>query len=1034
MPSVHRKILITLGLVALSLVFALRASARHGELANRIPEPAPYNVQEAQFNPPPFESQWNAANNPGVCNSCHSRVWDHWNGSMMSNSWRDPGWRGAFLLIARLTATDGNCDTPTPPDGTSRSLINPFANADCTSTFNIGTTTQATSGSGSLLDDFCSRCHMPANYVDNVPLGNVTNDPPSGLENGEVNPTFDPTSANGTNLAFATLTAQFRNTPAGQRGVFCEVCHTNTGTRYTPFHNYQRSGTEYVPALGTTGRSTLLPNPNDQDLLNVADAASPNLGYGVGAGSYRLSPHAIGTPERFGPLSWNNFTTTLDPYVSDVFNVNYTYQQGNFSGKHDGFYQATFERSELCASCHDVTNPLTIKNTLGKWVGGFPIERTYTEWRNSRYADRPGNANFDPNFKRDCQTCHMQQDYGQPGTAQTLYNGATPVAPLTGFACDTGPLRPAFYSHHFIGGNAYVTRLIGADIDGSGNVQPYPELSTFSYSSADETSRYHYAVWESATNRGPATQHYRLAWDRLRNVLQLNLSGPTSASAGTNPALSISVANTGSGHDFPTGFPEGRAAWVAVRAWDLATGTELQINDSFWNRTSLGVGYLTAADQVDPNYPGCNWTIPAGSPDPFAAQFKAVASLGNGCPTLDLPYATPLNLVVNAQGLPTDASGTVIDRNNPLGLPRFTDNDGNGDLYDDSFLVDSRLRPLPHAGATNSLNRYSVVIPAGTAGPVAVTAAVYYQSFEAIVGRKFLGNLADTNGNLKLEPCVLKGACDGRTPTVEPAVVEGAPPVPMEVKNWVINITGSTDTTPPAATVYPANGATDVFQDAVVKVHFSEPVTGIDASKFTLVDGNGISVPAFVDQIGDRSWALFPHNVFLNVRAVYTARVRAPICDFNNNCLNQDVTWSFTITRTAGAGTGNTSIPLGFPANGGGGNPAPTVTAINPANGATGVLTTTNVVATFSEPVTNVTATTFLVNQAGGTGKNCNTLGAAVAGTITANTNQDVWTFHPNAALATRILYCVTITTGVKDATGQAMAAPFTSSFKTGTV
>ena len=75
----------------------------------------------------------------------------------------------------------------------------------------------------------------------------------------------------------------------------------------------------------------------------------------------------------------------------------------------------------MCAACHDVTNALTIKNPLGSWVGGFPIERTYAEWLSSRYADRPGNANFDPRFKRDCQSCHMQQDYGQPGTAQTLY-------------------------------------------------------------------------------------------------------------------------------------------------------------------------------------------------------------------------------------------------------------------------------------------------------------------------------------------------------------------------------------------------------------------------------------------------------------------------------------------------------------------------------------------------------------------------------------------------------------------------------------
>ncbi|HEX6903523.1 MAG TPA: Ig-like domain-containing protein [Thermoanaerobaculia bacterium] len=1014
--------------VAAGLGLAYHQVQANNILPNRIPEPAPYNVQEAQVYPPPYESEWNGANNPGVCDSCHTRIFNEWNGSMMSNSWRDPGWRGAFLLIARLTSTDGGCDIPNPPDGTAKSQINPFANADCTSTFNIGTTTHTTSGSGSLLDSFCSRCHMPANYIDNVPLANVVNDTPSGLEHGAVNANFDPTSSNGTNLAFATLAAQFRNTEPGQRGVVCESCHTIAETRRTPYGNYPKSGTEYTPAAGTGSRDALLATP---DVMNVANAASPSLGYAVGAGSYRISPHALATPERFGPLSWDDYSAQIDPYVSDVFNVNIAYQQGQFAGKHDGYRHVLYERAEFCAACHDVTNPLTLKNIQGKWVGGFPIERTYTEWRNSRYADRPNNPNYDPAFKRDCQTCHMQQDYGQPGTAQTLYAGVAPVAPIASEVCDAGPVRPAFFSHHFIGGNAYVTRLVGADVDGAGGVQPYPELSTFSYSSADENSPYHNAVWENVTARGPQTQHARFAWDRLRNVVEIDLSGPSSAAAGTTQPLSLAVRNTGSGHDFPTGFPEGRNAWVAVRAFDLATGNELQIFDSVWNRASLGVGYLTTASQVDPNYPGCNWTIPAGSTDPYAPQFKAVASLGDGCPTLDLPYATPLNMVVNAQGMPTDANSVVIDRNNPSGLPRFQDLDGDGDLYDDSFLVDSRLRPLPHPGATASLNRYSVVIPAGTAGPVAVTAAVYYQSFEAIVAKKFLGNLADTDTDRTLEPCVLKGACDGRTPVTEPAVVEGAPAVPMEVASWVIPITGNPDTRIPTATTYPAAGATDVYQDAVVKVHFSEPVTGIDETTFTLLDGQGLSVPAHVDQIGDGTWGLFPNAVFLDTRTTYTARVAAGICDRANNCTAQPISWSFTTTRTAGGGTGNTSVPLGFPANGGGGNPAPTVTAVSPVNGATNVAATANVVVTFSEAVTNVNATTFLLNQAGGTGKNCNTLGASIAGTITANGTGTVWTFDPSPTLNAKTLYCVRVTTGVQDLTGQALASAFNSSFKT---
>lgn len=1028
----RRPLLVALLVVPVAaLVLAFGGSialGRHGELPNRIPEPAPYDVGEAQFYPPPWDGDWENLNNPGKCSGCHTRIFDEWNGSMMSSSWRDPGWRGAFLLVARLTATDGDCDIPNPPDGTAKNAINPFANGDCTSTFDLGVASHTTSGSGSLLDGFCSRCHMPTNYIDNIPLANVGPDTPSGLEHGLVDPAFDPTSNAGTGHAFASVAAQFRNTDAGKRGIFCEVCHTTVGSRYTPYHNYVKSGTEYVPALGTQGRDNLVAAA-DQDLLDPADPTSPNLGYGVGAGAYRLSPHAMAFPERFGPLTFNDYTATLDPYVSDVFNVSFFYQQGNFS-RHDGYYSALFERAELCSACHDVTNPLTIQNQLGRWTGGFPIERTYSEWRNSRYADRPGNAAFQPAFKRDCQTCHMQQHFGQPGTAQTLYAGGAPVAPLEGNACDSGALRPAFYTHHFIGGNAFVPRLIGADVDSRGSVEPYPELSAFSYSSADPASPYHHAYFDNVGAKGPPTQHHRLAWDRLRNVLSLGVSGAASATAGTVQPLGVTLTNSGSGHDFPTGFPEGRAAWVSVRAWDLATGDELEIQDSFWGRTSLGVGYLTDAAMVDPVYPGCSWVVPEGSPDPYAYLLKAVASLGDGCPTLALPYATALNLVTNADEQPIDSGGTVIDRDNPLGLPQYLDLDGDGDLYDDAFLTDTRLRPLPHNGASLSLDRYSVVIPTGTVGPVAVTAAVYYQSFEAIVAKEFLGNLADTDVDTALEPCVLKGGCDGRTPTSEPAVVEGAPPVPMETASWVIQITGSPDATPPAVShTYPADGALDVYDDVVVKVSFSEPVSGVDASSFTLVDSGGVSVPAFVDQIGDGTWALFPHAVFLATRETYTARLAAPVCDAAGNCTAQDFVWSFETTATAGGGSGDTSVPLGFAANGGGADTTPPqVIAVDPPDGATNVGKSANVVVTFSEPVMNVDTTSFTLHEDGGGGA-CATLGALVSSNVSGNGAGDVWTLDPNANLGRTVTYCVTVTTAVADLAGNALPQPFTSRF-----
>jgi len=882
------------------------------DIPNRLPEAAPYVVSEAQAFPPPYHQHWESEDSPGQCQSCHQKIFDEWNGSMMSNSWRDPAWRAAFRLLALATSAHGECDTPEPPDGSPKAKHNPFADpGQCSSTFDIGTEKYTVSRPGSLLDFFCSRCHMPTDYLDNIPLKNVHIDPRNNLESAPGDPNFNPTSDNGTGLAYATLDSQFRNTTSGKSGIICAVCHTYAETRDTPFHNYSRSQSAYIPVPGTQARNEMLAS-SQQDTFSVPDPTKQNLGYSVGGGSFRLSPHAIGFPERFGPLAANPPANRTDTYTSEIFGKPIDYQAMD-PAKHKGYHQTMFVHAEMCAACHDVTNALPIRNPLGRWVGGFPIERTYTEWANSAYADRPGNKNYDPRFKRDCQSCHMQQDYGQPGTAQTLYKDGSPLPPPIDHVSNEGGSPHPFFTHHFVGGNAYVTALIGKDVDASGNPAPYPELSAFSFSSDDHKSVYSRGFWTHLERRGAYAQQARLAWDRLRHVLSMDLEAPAVARAGSEAPVSVAVTNTGSGHNFPTGFPEGRTAWLAIHAYDLATGNELPIYDKVWQRTSVGVGNMTTEEMVDPNFPGCGWKIPAGSADPYAVQFKAVASLGNGCPTLDLPYATALNLVTNENGLPIDKNGRVIDVSNPTGLPQFRDVNGNGDYFDDSFLKDTRLKPRGRAEYQQKIDRYSVVIPPGTRGPVAVTTEVYYQSIEAVVALKFLGNLADTNNDFVLQTCVLGGLCDGRTPSTEPPVVEGAPPVPMVVRNQLISIEGApADRNPLQVETYPSPGASQVYQDAVAKVFFSKPVAGIDARTFTLTDSHGSLVPAWVDQIGAGAWGLFPNQVLLKRGETYTARLQGGICDLAGNCTHQDLVWRFSISSDATRETGNTAIPMGF--------------------------------------------------------------------------------------------------------------------------
>jgi len=100
---------------------------------------------------------------------------------------------------------------------------------------------------------------------------------------------------------------------------------------------------------------------------------------------------------------------------------------------------------------------------------------------------------------------------------------------------------------------------------------------------------------------------------------------------------------------------------------------------------------------------------------------------------------------------------------------------------------------------------------------------------------------------------------------------------------------------------------------------------------------------------------------------------------------------------------------------------APTVVATNPIDGSVGVAVIT---AAFSKSMnaSTINATTFTVTTASGT---------PVAGTVTFDNAANVATFVPTTALALNTAYRATVTTGVQDASGNAMAAAKTWTFTT---
>src|SRR5881409_629995 len=78
--------LIMTPVVAATIVYLQPDESGRKDIPNRLPEAAPYVLAEAQVFAPPYHEHWEQENSPGQCQTCHQKIFDEWNGSMMSNA------------------------------------------------------------------------------------------------------------------------------------------------------------------------------------------------------------------------------------------------------------------------------------------------------------------------------------------------------------------------------------------------------------------------------------------------------------------------------------------------------------------------------------------------------------------------------------------------------------------------------------------------------------------------------------------------------------------------------------------------------------------------------------------------------------------------------------------------------------------------------------------------------------------------------------------------------------------------------------
>ena len=224
-----------------------------------------------------------------------------------------------------------------------------------------------------------------------------------------------------------------------------------------------------------------------------------------------------------------------------------------------------------------------------------------------------------------------------------------------------------------------------------------------------------------------------------------------------------------------------------------------------------------------------------------------------------------------------------------------------------------------------------------------------------------------------------------------------------------IGIAGLDAGAPTVSSTDPADTETGVAINQNIIATFSEAMnpTTITPTTFIVIQQGVAAVPGTVTYVGTVAKLTLTRDLIPN--SIVTAMITTGVTDLAGNAMAANKTWSFTTGATA-----DTTLP--------------TVSSTSPANLATDVAINQSITATFSEAMdpTTITPTTFTVMQGI----------TPIPGTVTSvgggGAGGSVATFNPTSNFPPSTVVAVTITTGVTDLAGNALAANKTWSFTTG--
>jgi hypothetical protein len=391
---------------------------------------------------------------------------------------------------------------------------------------------------------------------------------------------------------------------------------------------------------------------------------------------------------RDGPQGQANIIGNANTWVDDALSCDstpgffgpcrrgpYQYPVGSaLEAPHGWSYSSHHTRSALCGSCHDVTTPDTDQGPLKTLVLNdgtntgrpFPIERTYTEWNRSLFADAilrdgfgdPPAGNPVVATTQECQNCHMR-------TSQDPLAKACEMNP-------SGSRSGSLPVHEFAGANAWVPGIIKNEY--GSNLTQQPEDYDRTITSARAMLGSSAALATTITAYTPAT--------------------PSVAGSIT---LQVAVTNL-SGHKLPTGYSEGRRMWLNMQVRTAANALVAE-SGAYDDATATLTEDVQA--RVYEVLQGI-WNAPTQTCRVEEAGAKQFHFVLNNCVAKD-------------------------NRIPPLGFRLTAPDDPNG--YEVPPVAASYPETSPGSGVLSNVDKvsYTFGIPAGTTGPLSAKATLYHQ-------------------------------------------------------------------------------------------------------------------------------------------------------------------------------------------------------------------------------------------------------------------------------------------------------------------